>query len=321
MPKSNTCRVCGAENPPGRLFCVACGKYLQSEDEDTWVDLPPIPAGSGAGPPTPSLTSQSPPPPPPPPPPPQQTAEWGHLEPVDAPPVEPPRRRHRWLLALILATLLFVTLAAVAAVVYRSLSTPDEPGFADTVNTTVPTTGTGSAVSTTTTETPVSSTTDTTQGGSSTTQTSPGPSERPLEIASPEASSTLPPAGSNSYGVTNLLDGDLATCWAEGVSGDGVGESVRLGLSQPTTLSKIEIANGYQKDERRFLGNPRIKLLRVEFSDGTATEFNLHDDVGFQSITPPDLPVDWVEFTIGSTYPGNTWEDTSVSEIRLYGAQ
>ena len=36
-----TCRVCGTENRPTRLFCSNCGNYLQAEGEDTWEELPP----------------------------------------------------------------------------------------------------------------------------------------------------------------------------------------------------------------------------------------------------------------------------------------
>jgi hypothetical protein len=224
------------------------------------------------------------------------------------------------LLALLLTTLLFVTLAAVAAVAYRALTEPGEPDFTDTSTTATSTATTQSGGDTTTTESGAPSTTQTTQGGASTTSTSGAQVDWPVEVESAQASSTLPPAGGNTYGAPNLLDGDLSTCWAEGVDGDGVGESFRLNLSGPTSLSKIEIANGYQKDDRRFYGNPRVDLMRLEFSDGTTREVRLHDSFGFQSVTPPDGPVEWVDFTIGSTYPGDTWEDTSVSEIRLYEA-
>jgi hypothetical protein len=323
MPESDTCRVCGAENPPGRLFCGRCGVYLQ-DDEDTWVDLPPVPTS----PTTPSGTARTPAPgsgppaylapPAPPAPAPQAAPAAAPMDPARrAPeaagsPQGPPPRRRRWLLALVLATLLFVALAAVTAVVYRALSSSDEPEFTDTVTTAAPTS---------TTSVVESSTTSTTEQGASTTSTgAPGPG-RPVKVESSEASSTLPAAGGNTYGAANVVDDDISTCWSEGVEGDGVGESIRLGLQGPTRLTAIEIANGYQKDERRFYGNPRVGIIRIEYSDGTKREVNLHDDLGFQSITPPETPVEWVEFTIGSTYAGDTWEDTSISEIRLYAAE
>ena len=44
------------------------------------------------------------------------------------------------------------------------------------------------------------------------------------------------------------------TAWNEGVEGPGVGEWVRFDFGEPVVLTRIEIANGYQKDEERFQG-------------------------------------------------------------------
>ncbi|MHB0981202.1 MAG: discoidin domain-containing protein [Thermoleophilia bacterium] len=139
-----------------------------------------------------------------------------------------------------------------------------------------------------------------------------------MDVISTFASSTLPAEGENDYRDGNVVDGRLSTCWAEGVEGDGTGEWVRLDLGGPTKLTTIEIANGYQKDERRFSGNPRVETLRIEYSDGSSQLVRVHDDMGFQIITAPPTPTEWVKLVIESTYPGDTWEDTSISEVRLY---
>lgn len=132
------------------------------------------------------------------------------------------------------------------------------------------------------------------------------------------ASSALRASSTNDYRATNLLDGDLETAWSEGADGPGAGEWVRFEFSQQVTLSRIEIANGYQKDEDRFFGNPRVRSLQVEYSTGSTQLVTLLDTKEFQVIVPTRQPVEWVKLTIVSVYPGDKWDDTSLSEVRIY---
>jgi hypothetical protein len=132
------------------------------------------------------------------------------------------------------------------------------------------------------------------------------------------ASSTLKATSTNSYRATNLLDDDLSTSWSEGADGPGVGEWVKFEFSQQLVLARIEIANGYQKDEDRFLGNPRVKSIKVEYSNGSTQLVDLLDTEEFQMITPTRQAVEWVKLTIVSVYPGDQWEDTALSEVRIY---
>ena len=199
-----------------------------------------------------------------------------------------------------------------AAIAYRTLFAPNDNPAADGGSVTTRTTANGEGGSTTTQTTSPSQTT------TSAPATQPG---RLLAATSWTASSTLAPEGENSYGPSNVGDGDLSTCWSEGVDGQGVGEKIRLGLREPATLSKIEIANGYQKDQRRFDGNPRVATLRIKYSTGETQTVQLYDSMGYQIVTPTAGSNEWVEFEIRSTYPGDSWDDTSISEIRLYQAQ
>lgn len=154
-----------------------------------------------------------------------------------------------------------------------------------------------------------------TSGGGTTSSTLAPTAIRPTSAL---ASSTLEATSTNSYRVTNLLDGDLTTAWNEGADGPGVGEWIQFEFSQSTRLARIEIANGYQKDSERFEGNPRVKSLKVEYSNGTTQLVDLLDVMDFQAITPTIQPVDWVRFSIVSVYAGNEWDDTALSEVRIY---
>ncbi len=148
--------------------------------------------------------------------------------------------------------------------------------------------------------------------------TSPTVAPTALRPTSALASSTLDATSTISYRVTNLLDGDLTTAWNEGAEGPGIGEWIQFDFSQTIKLARVEIANGYQKDNERYQGNPRVKSLKVEYSNGTTQLVDLLDVMDFQAITPTIQPVDWVRFSIVSVYAGEEWDDTALSEIRFY---
>jgi ribosomal protein L40E len=132
------------------------------------------------------------------------------------------------------------------------------------------------------------------------------------------ASSILEATSTGSYRATNLLDGDLTTCWSEGVDGPGLGEWVRFEFSKPLVIARIELANGNQKDEERFFGDPRIRTLKVEYSNGVAQLIELADSKEYQSIVATSEAVDWVKLTIVSVYDGEQWDDTALSEVRIF---
>ena len=132
------------------------------------------------------------------------------------------------------------------------------------------------------------------------------------------ASSALEATSTASYQATNLVDAELTTAWIEGMEGPGLGEWVRFEFTQPVVLARLEIANGYQKDDDRFAGNPRVKLLKVEYSNGTSQLVDLFDTKDIQSIEPPSDAVEWVKLVVVSVYPGAEWEDTALSEVHIY---
>lgn len=330
MTKDSTspliCRACGTENRPNRLFCSNCGGYLQADGEDTWEELPPppIPTRSVPEPPpweTPPPENFAPPAAPPAasgpsgrPIPPMTYREPGEPEwaMTSAPRStrrrpDTKRRRSRGLGVFLL--LLFLAVAGASGlIVYRTVIAPPPR--------------TPAAEDTTTTESATTSTSE--LGTSSTTSTEAPPTTlaqgEPITPVSVKASSTLSSTTDNSYAPENLLDGDLSTAWQEGAPGPGTGEKVRFLFESAVTLARMEIANGYQKDSRRFQGNPRVESLRVEYSDGSTEDVRLYDDMGYQEVSLSAKPTEWVRLTILSVYPGDTWEDASISEVRFYQA-
>ncbi|MBC7293506.1 MAG: discoidin domain-containing protein, partial [Thermoleophilia bacterium] len=202
------------------------------------------------------------------------------------------RRRRVTARGAALSTILFLLLVAavftLGSLVYRTLrSTEDVTAVAGL-------SGTLASTSTTATST---SDSGAAQGGTSASTGNPGTTVaavlvRPKAVS---ASSTLPATSTNSYRATNLVDGDLATAWNEGAPGPGSGEWVRFEFSQALTLVRLEVANGYQKDNQRFKGNARVKTIKLEYSTGNTQLVDLLDTKDFQTIKTLDKPTKWLK--------------------------
>ena len=139
-----------------------------------------------------------------------------------------------------------------------------------------------------------------------------------------EASSTLEASEDYSYAVGNLSDGDLKTVWSEGAEGEGKDQWLLFTFNQPVTLERIEVANGYQRDQQRFYGNARVRTMRIDYSSGQSQEIQLFDDMGYQQVVPAlesGQTVTSVKMTILSVYSGDEWEDLGLSEVRFVGSR
>jgi hypothetical protein len=132
------------------------------------------------------------------------------------------------------------------------------------------------------------------------------------------ASSSLEATTIANFRPANLLDGDLTSAWNEGADGPGLGEWVRFDFRESIPLARVEIANGYQKDEQRFAGNVRVKALELTYSDGSTQLVQLLDSEGLQTIQPSVDETAQITFTIISVYPRYEWQDAALSEIQVY---
>lgn len=125
-------------------------------------------------------------------------------------------------------------------------------------------------------------------------------------------------------------DDDASSAWVEGAPGPGLGESLLFTgprLKQAKEL-KVFIRAGYQKSMALFRANHRPKDVRLEplrFDSGAPqaagepVAVTLADQVGWQEFT---LPVsgtwDSLRLVLVSVYPGSTYDDTCVSDVRVF---
>ena len=171
----------------------------------------------------------------------------------------------------------------------------------------------------------------------------------------PEASSTLQSGKNNSYGVENLIDENPATAWVEGVDGYGEGETLDFCMAcnfdydcGSENIYKINIVNGYAKNETTFKNNSRVKELEVHTTElvekriveaSNGSYFNINDEMCVSEDlvyadryyyfvlddTMKEQTLDLggekdvfkVTFKIISVYKGDKYKDTAISGIRF----
>jgi hypothetical protein len=166
--------------------------------------------------------------------------------------------------------------------------------------------------------TPEGSTTSNEQPSVITTPTLPA-SDRLITSVSATATSTLAPQGGFSYGVRNLLDNDQTTAWCEGANGNGIGVSVTFPFSAPILLRRIDVINGYNKEDR-YKANARVQNVEVAATKARQLA-TLKDTSGVQRLPVPDSATTFVKLTIKSAYAGTRFTDLCLTDIQFIGVR
>jgi hypothetical protein len=127
------------------------------------------------------------------------------------------------------------------------------------------------------------------------------------------------------YSVKNLYNTSLLIPWAEGVSGSGIGERIRIEMepgrrrANGSSILSLFISNGFVDYNRPHLYeyNNRLKKIRVHnigYNEYTDFELEDHPDIqqvwfGFKN------PSYIIEIEILEVYKGTRWDDTCVNFI------
>jgi hypothetical protein len=139
-------------------------------------------------------------------------------------------------------------------------------------------------------------------------------------LATPSASSTLPPSKAGDYRPERAVDGDPKTAWCEGALGPGVGQSLTLSFNPPMAVTALTILPGYGKSPEVFQANARPRRVRIEAGTAPAVERELRDAFESQRLElvagPPTASV---RTTVLSVWPGGRFEDMCISEILAEG--
>ena len=127
------------------------------------------------------------------------------------------------------------------------------------------------------------------------------------------------------YSVKNIIDENTSTAWVEGKENSGINEFITIYIPGHPRVSfglykikKIGIINGYAKNNDIFKQNNRVKKLRLEYGDHVRT-FALKDTIVMQYLKFNE-PVLMKKFkiTILDVYKGSKYDDTCISEIKIF---
>jgi hypothetical protein len=149
--------------------------------------------------------------------------------------------------------------------------------------------------------------------------TSPSPTATASE--SKEESAPLEPESEPTFDVNNIKGVNSNGPWAEGVEGDGIGESINLTVHKPLPLDAIMIMPGYRSDDATsWTKNNRVAELEITLN-GEHTFTATIPDEKFNGLYPIPIrnypkPVNTVNLVIKKVHPGTT-HDTCISRVEL----
>jgi hypothetical protein len=140
------------------------------------------------------------------------------------------------------------------------------------------------------------------------------------------ASSTLAGQGKHNYDVVNIKGDpsrEIQSPWAEGVEGDGIGESITLNVKRPLPLYGILIQPGYYEydDKEPWLKNNRVAALEITLNDEQTFTENIPDEQ-FESrylirVRDYAKPVNKIRLVIKGVHRGTQFRDTCISFVEL----
>jgi hypothetical protein len=142
----------------------------------------------------------------------------------------------------------------------------------------------------------------------------------------PTASSTLAAQGKHNYDVVNIMGDptrEVQSPWAEGVDGDGIGESITLNVRRPLPLYGILIRPGYYDydDKEPWLKNNRVAALEITLNDEHTFTESIPDEYFERPylirVRDYDKPVNKVKLVIKGVYRGTQFRDTCISFVEL----
>ena len=128
---------------------------------------------------------------------------------------------------------------------------------------------------------------------------------------------------SMNYKVENVIDDNPSTAWIEGVSDDGIGQFIQFSSNNTFRVDKIDIINGFSKNQKTYMKNNRVKKVIIEFSDKSQQVYELEDNnIEYQTIDIGGINTNSVKVIIQEVYTnGRVYKDTCISEISVYGQE
>ena len=138
------------------------------------------------------------------------------------------------------------------------------------------------------------------------------------------ASSTLVSHGKHHYEVQNIKGrSEEGSPWAEGVEGDGIGESITLNVKRPLPLYGILINPGYWDpgSDEAWKKNNRVAALEITLNDERTFTETIPDETFHRPyvirVRDYTKPVTKIKMVIKGVHRGTQFRDTCISLVEL----
>lgn len=151
----------------------------------------------------------------------------------------------------------------------------------------------------------------------------------PVSVVNAEATSELI-GNKHTYSAAYSCDGDVNTCWQDGVPGNGVSEVLTYYFDQPRCIVGVDIINGRVDIEEKYYDNNRIERLVVYYLlDGVVKGNAVVDLDDVYNMEPVYYELtdgvfneayycDSIQVEIESVYEGEKYNDLCLTEIHFY---
>jgi len=133
----------------------------------------------------------------------------------------------------------------------------------------------------------------------------------------------IDPEGDNTYNSVNVVDGLFETAWITRDDPSSIFEDMMIGFKclTSTWVREFIILNGYCKSKGIWEKNSRVKKIAVLIDGRIVDVFTLEDTMDEQIFyLNKDYDVEpgvFISFLILEVYPGNTYNDIAISELRV----
>ena len=125
--------------------------------------------------------------------------------------------------------------------------------------------------------------------------------------------------GNYSHSGKLAVDGNVDTCWSEGVKGLGIGENIEIQFNSTYKVNGLNIWIGHQKTQELFYQNARPTVIRVLGSDGSDEVYRLRDAFGGQRLNfRYPITVNKLKIVVVEAAQGTKYEDTCIAEVNFF---
>jgi hypothetical protein len=128
------------------------------------------------------------------------------------------------------------------------------------------------------------------------------------------------------WDAASALDGNLQTAWMVDAEDESIGQYIQVDVPA-STIDKIALVAGYDKDEDTFGDYPRLKSVKIEIFQngqpvGESPTLEVADQRGWQILDIPDTKVEGaggsVRLTVLGVHPGKDFANLGLSDIRVH---